>query len=67
VIPAFFMVSTTSRITLVVSARDKSAGTALMAAGLAPDIKDGIAVAREVVTSGAALHKLEQLVRFSQA
>jgi anthranilate phosphoribosyltransferase len=44
-----------------------NAGTALMAAGLVPDIKDGIAVAREVVTSGAALHKLEQLVRFSQA
>jgi len=44
-----------------------NAGTALMAAGLAPDIKGGIAVAREVVTSGAALHKLEQLVRFSQA
>jgi len=44
-----------------------NAGTALMAAGLAPDIKGGIAVAREVVHSGAALHKLEQLVRFSQA
>lgn len=44
-----------------------NAGTALMAAGLAPDIKGGIAVAREVVASGAALHKLEQLVRFSQA
>ncbi len=44
-----------------------NAGTALMAAGLAPDIKGGIAVAREVVNSGAALHKLEQLVRFSQA
>ena len=44
-----------------------NAGAALMAAGIAADINGGIAVAREVVASGAALNKLEQLVRFSQA
>jgi anthranilate phosphoribosyltransferase len=43
-----------------------NAGTALMAAGLAVDISAGIAVAREIVASGAALAKLEQLVRFSK-
>ncbi len=44
-----------------------NAGTALMAAGVAVDIKAGIAVAREMVASGAALDKLEQLIRFSKA
>ena len=44
-----------------------NAGAALMAAGVASNIKNGIAMAREVVASGAALAKLEQLVRFSQA
>jgi anthranilate phosphoribosyltransferase len=44
-----------------------NAGTSLMAAGLAVDISAGIAVAREIVASGAALAKLEQLVRFSKA
>jgi anthranilate phosphoribosyltransferase len=44
-----------------------NAGAALMAAGVAADIKAGIAVAREVVASGAALAKLDQLIRFSQA
>jgi anthranilate phosphoribosyltransferase len=44
-----------------------NAGTALMAAGVAADIKAGIAVAREMVASGAALDKLEQLIRFSKA
>ena len=44
-----------------------NAGTALMAAGLAADIKSGIATAQEIVASGAALNKLEQLVRFSRA
>ena len=42
-----------------------NAGTALMAAGRVTDIKSGITVAREIVASGAALDKLEQLVRFS--
>jgi anthranilate phosphoribosyltransferase len=44
-----------------------NAGTALMAAGKAADIKAGIAVARELVASGAALAKLEQLIRFCKA
>jgi anthranilate phosphoribosyltransferase len=44
-----------------------NAGTALMAAGVAADIKAGIGVARELVVSGAALDKLEQLIRFSKA
>jgi len=42
-------------------------GTALMAAGKAATIPAGIALAREIIGSGAALHKLEQLVRFSQS
>jgi len=44
-----------------------NAGTALMAAGLAETIKAGIAVARAVIASGAALNKLEQLIRFSKS
>ena len=44
-----------------------NAGTSLMAAGKAKDIPSGIALAREVIASGAALAKLEALVQFSQA
>lgn len=44
-----------------------NAGTSLMAAGKAADIPGGIALAREVIASGAALEKLEALVQFSQA
>ena len=44
-----------------------NAGTALMAAGKADSIAAGIAVAREVVTSGAALNTLERLIRFSKS
>ena len=44
-----------------------NAGTALMAAGLAQTIPAGIAVAREMIASGAALNKLEQLIRFSKS
>ena len=44
-----------------------NAGAALMAAGLAADIKAGIALAREMIASGAALAKLEQLVAFCKA
>jgi anthranilate phosphoribosyltransferase len=44
-----------------------NAGTALMAAGKAETISAGIALAREVVHSGAALDKLEQLIRFSRS
>lgn len=44
-----------------------NAGTALMAAGVAATIPGGIALAREMVDSGAALNKLEQLIRFSRS
>ncbi len=44
-----------------------NAGTALMAAGKAADIAAGIALARELVASGAALAKLEALVHFSRS
>ena len=44
-----------------------NAGTSRMAAGKAADIPGGIALAREVIVSGAALAKLEALVQFSQA
>jgi len=43
-----------------------NAGTALMAAGLTETIPAGIALAREVIQSGAALAKLAQLIRFSR-
>jgi len=43
-----------------------NAGAALMAADKAPDILGGIALAREVIRSGAALAKLDALVQFSQ-
>ncbi len=43
-----------------------NAGTALMAAGRAADIVAGIALARELVASGAALAKLEALIHFSR-
>lgn len=42
-----------------------NAGAALMAAGKADDLAGGIAIAREVVASGAALQKLEALVAFA--
>jgi len=41
-----------------------NAGAALMAAGRANDLAGGVALAREVVDSGAALAKLEALVAF---
>ena len=43
-----------------------NAGAALMAADKAADIPGGIALAREVIRSGAALAKLDALVQFSQ-
>jgi anthranilate phosphoribosyltransferase len=43
-----------------------NAGAALYAANVASDIKDGIARAREVLESGAAKAKLEQLVAVSK-
>lgn len=42
-----------------------NAGAALMAADRAKDLASGVALAREVVTSGASLNKLEALVAFS--
>jgi anthranilate phosphoribosyltransferase len=44
-----------------------NAGTALMAAGRAETIVAGIALARELIRSGAALDKLEHLIRFSRS
>jgi anthranilate phosphoribosyltransferase len=43
-----------------------NAGAALYVAGVAPSIKDGVATAREVLDSGAALDKLRQLARMTQ-
>ena len=42
-------------------------GAALMAAGEAPDLKAGVAMAREIIASGAALGKLDKLVAFCNA
>lgn len=44
-----------------------NAGASLMAAGKAEDITTGIALAREIILSGAAIAKLDALVTFSQA
>ena len=44
-----------------------NAGAALYAAGIAADIGDGLARAREVMASGAARAKLEQFVAATQA
>jgi len=41
-----------------------NAGTALMAAGKAKDMAEGIELARKIITSGAALRKLEELVEY---
>jgi anthranilate phosphoribosyltransferase len=42
-----------------------NAGAALLAAGRADSFMDGVIQAREIINSGAALKKLEQLVSFS--
>ena len=44
-----------------------NAGVALYAAGVAPSMKDGIALARTAIDSGAAKAKLDQVAEFSQA
>jgi len=44
-----------------------NAGAALLAAGKADTIKDGIGLAREVINSGAATAKLDELVGFSRS
>ncbi len=41
-----------------------NAGAALLAAGKADSIKDGVVLAREIVESGAAIAKLDALVEF---
>ena len=43
-----------------------NAGAALVAGGLCDDFRDGIALAREVIDSGAALRKLDELIALSQ-
>lgn len=42
-----------------------NAGASLLAAGKVDTVKDGVTQAREVISSGAALDKLEQLIGFS--
>ena len=44
-----------------------NAGTALYAAGVAPSIAAGLALAREAIASGAARAKLDEFVRVTQA
>ena len=41
-----------------------NAGAALMAAGKAENLKGGVELARKIITSGAALEKLDRLVEF---
>jgi len=41
-----------------------NSGAALLAAGKVEDMKEGVAMAREIIHSGAALKKLDQLVAF---
>jgi len=43
-----------------------NAGAALYAANVTTSIKDGIALARETIASGAAKNKLTQFVAFTQ-
>ena len=44
-----------------------NAGAALYAADLAPDIKAGVVIAKEVIGNGSAALKFQQLVEFSKA
>lgn len=43
-----------------------NSGAAFVAAGKAETIADGVRLARQVIDSGAALHKLESLIRYTQ-
>lgn len=43
-----------------------NAGAALLAAGVAADLREGIALAQEAIDSGAALQKLNALIELSQ-
>ena len=42
-------------------------GAALMAAGKAVDLKEGVEQARKIIASGAALEKLDNLIAFCKA
>jgi anthranilate phosphoribosyltransferase len=44
-----------------------NAGAALAAAGVCDSIKDGVRLAEKAIDSGAALDRLERLVKMSQA
>ena len=44
-----------------------NSGAALMAAGIAADLQSGVALAAEIIDSGKALAKLDQLVAFCRA
>jgi anthranilate phosphoribosyltransferase len=44
-----------------------NAAAALYVSGVAPSLWDGVALARDVIASGAARKKLDQLVQFTQA
>jgi anthranilate phosphoribosyltransferase len=44
-----------------------NAGAALMAAGVAADLQAGVDKAAEIIDSGKALAKLDELVAFCQA
>ena len=43
-----------------------NAGAALYVAGKADSLKAGVALAQQVIASGAALEKMQQLAQFSQ-
>ncbi|NBP76585.1 MAG: anthranilate phosphoribosyltransferase, partial [Proteobacteria bacterium] len=44
-----------------------NAGAALVASGRVTSLANGVARARELIASGAARHRLETLIRVSQA
>ena len=44
-----------------------NAAAALYVSGIVPSLWDGVALARDTITSGAAKAKLDQLVAFTQA
>jgi anthranilate phosphoribosyltransferase len=44
-----------------------NAAGGIAAAGHAADLREGIAVAREAIDSGAAAERLDELVEFSRA
>jgi anthranilate phosphoribosyltransferase len=44
-----------------------NAGAALLAAGTVPDLKAGIALAKDIIDSGAAVAKLDALIEYSRS